>query len=274
MKTLVAFLTMLFIVTATIAQQNSLNTAIKECKTSKKEVVENLESSSPQELLLKEYEEVTKEVESYLDETLKEFETNTENNSEKFKNRGFKVKADDKTIKSLVEEYLTSHRNDWLETQKQETKEKYTDTITKVILSKYYVPELLSGLEIYSLKWLELEQERYIDFLKTKTVHVKIKEETLMAEMSKEYLKDGLDKRNNIFLYLIEGHAIKKGYGGSINIEHKSKFNFTYISKIENLMEKFASKGESGVKQSELSEIKDKIIKDIKNHISESSKIR
>mgnify|MGYP001461364903 CR=1 FL=1 len=279
MRNLIAlFLTMLFIVimTAASAQNNSLNTAIKECKSTEKTIVENLSSNTPNQLLLTEYEKVIKKVESYLDETLKEFEEHAENNSLKMKNKEFEINVGkkNKSIKSLISEYLNSYRDDWLEKEKEENKNIYADTITKMILSQHYVPTLLEGLETYSVEWLQAEEERYVNFLKTKTVHIKIKEETMMQEMASEYIKNDFEKRNNLFLYLMQGQKISTQYGGSISIEYKSKFDFTYISKLETILTNFASKGNTGVTKSDLEENKIKIVKDIKEHIENSTQIK
>ncbi len=255
-------------------QNNSLDEAIKECKKiSDKDIESELDSKSPQELLTTRYQETEREVVSYLKETLSSYQEQAKENSKKMNDKKFKVSVKDDKIESLTTEYLSKYREHLLENNLAELDSTYINSITKVILRKYYVKTLCSGVERYTNNWLsEEESDEYIPFLKTKTLHPKIRDEKFMKEMAKEYLSSKEDNKK-LYVYLIEIHDIISEYEvGSVTVD--SKFNFEYISHLETILNKFVSGGNKGVTKSELEDVAKKIIVDIKSHIENSTKIK
>jgi len=191
------------------------------------------------------------------------------------KKREYKVSVKDDEIESLITEYLSMYRQYLLENNTAELDSTYLKSITKEILRKYYVKTLCAGVERYTCSWLSDEEiNKYIPFLKTKTLHPKIQDEKFMEEMATEYLSSKEDQKK-LYIYLIETHNIISEYGvGSVTIKNDSKFNFEYIYYLETILNKFVSGGNKGVTKAELGELNKKIVVDIKAHIEQSTKIK
>lgn len=276
MRTLIVILiAMLLNVTTINAENNSFKKAINEAKVSVKEIKKELcGDTHPKELLNIRYEAVKKEVEPSLKNIKDKYDTHSTKNAEKMSNKQFKITGIDKSIKDLISEYLNERRNVLLE-KANELEAEYVDKITTEILKVYYIKNLTQAVEQTANEWLITEEkENYIPFLKMKVLHPKVKDETILMDvMATEYLIKKQEMFLKVYKCLLQTNSIIKEYKvGSVNIKHKSKYNFEYINGLESIMQSFFTK--KGADKQKSKDLYKKTSKDIKELIENSTGIQ